>query len=85
MNLILSLDSHGNPQKWVTWKKAMNGSYRSKLAPASLVASILTWNIRYNCPIWFTTKENTGEIIYYLLKYNYMEILKNIEIDVDME
>lgn len=60
-----------------TWKKLLNGKYRSKLHPNALMASILTWSIRYNTKMWFTTKDETGEVIYNIIKYGYREILKN--------
>lgn len=52
-----------------TWKKIINGSYRSKFSPNAYIASLLTWNIKYNCPIWFVEKKEAGEIIYKILYY----------------
>lgn len=81
----------GNDQKChmllegFTFTKILNGSYKSQFLPKSYMASLFTWSARYNSPVWFTTKDTSGEVIFYLLKYNYMEILKNIEIDVDSE
>ena len=66
-----------------TWKKVLNGSYRSKMHPKSLLASILTWSIRYRVPVWFTTPTETGEMIYSLLKYELMGFLKNNEKEKD--
>lgn len=60
-----------------TWKKVKNGSYRSKLHPNSMTASLLTWNIRYNCPLWFVGKEESPELIYKILYYELKEILNN--------
>lgn len=59
-----------------TWKKVKNGSYRSQFPPRSMMASLLTWNIRYNCPVWFVTKEESPELIYRLMYYELMEELK---------
>jgi len=60
-----------------TFKKIMNGNTRSKISPKSLLASILVWTIRYDIKTWFVTKEESPYIIYSLLKYELMEILKN--------
>lgn len=61
-----------------TWRKIMNGTYRSKVAPNSLMANIHTWEKRYNCNFWFCTKEDSGAIIYNDLYYGLREILKNL-------
>lgn len=66
-----------------TWKKLFNESYRSQLPAKSFMASLLTWNIRYNCPIWFTTQSETPIIIRYLLYYELLEKLKNLRKDID--
>lgn len=62
-----------------TFKKLLNGSYRSQMNPNSLMASIFTWSIRYKCPFWFTTTAETGSVIYNILKYELMEELKNMD------
>lgn len=62
-----------------TWRKILSGTYRSALNPNSYMASLLTLNIRYNCPIWFTTPEETPLMIYSILKYELREALKNID------
>jgi ERCC4-type nuclease len=61
-----------------TFKKLLNGSYRSKFPPKSFLASLLTWNVRYNCPVWFTTPNETGIIIRYILYYELLEHLKGM-------
>jgi len=61
-----------------TWKKVSNGSYRSEMHPNSMWASLLTWNARYGCPIWFVGKGESAELIYKLIYYGIMEKLKNI-------
>lgn len=60
-----------------TWKKLKGHSYRSLLSPRAFLASLLTWNIRYKCPIWFVGKEESAELIYYLIYYEVFECLKN--------
>jgi len=61
-----------------TWKKIMNGSYRSKLHPKSMVASMLSFSIRYNCPVWFVGVDESPMLIYNLLRYQLMERLKEM-------
>lgn len=59
-----------------TWKKLTKGSYRSKLPPASFTASMLTWSIRYRCPVWFVGRDESPELIHKLLHYELLENLK---------
>lgn len=61
-----------------TWKKLLNNSYRSQISPKAFTASMLTWNIRYKCPIWFVGKEESPELLYNILKYELMEHLKKL-------
>ena len=61
-----------------TWKKLLGGTYRSKISPNSFMASMLTWNIRYNCPIWFVGKDESPIVIYNILKYELLERLKEM-------
>lgn len=62
-----------------TWKKLLNGSYRSKLEPKSLLASILTWNVRYDTNVWFCNKPESGVLIHNIIYYGLREKLKNIQ------
>lgn len=66
-----------------TWKKLNNHSYRSQLAPRSFMASLLTWNIRYNCPVWFVGKSESPALIYGIMYYELLEKLKEINKQVD--
>ena len=61
-----------------TWRKVFNGSYRSTMAPQSMMASIMTWCIRYGVPVWFVGPEDSPAVIYNLLKYELMEHLKSL-------
>lgn len=61
-----------------TWKKLLNGTYRSQLGSQAFVANLLTWNIRYNCPIWFTTPAESPMLIYNLIRYELFEKLKQM-------
>lgn len=60
-----------------TWRKLFNHSYNSQLPPKSLLASLLTWNARYDCPIWFCKKDEIAILIQNIIYYNLREILKN--------
>lgn len=61
-----------------TWKKVLKGSYRSKFPPKSMMASLLTWNIRYDCNVWFVGKDESPTLLYGILRYELLEKLKNI-------
>lgn len=67
-----------------TWKKVLNGSYRSQLNPKSLMASMITWNIRYNCPIWFVGVDESPALIYNILYYELFEHLKGLREEEDV-
>jgi len=62
-----------------TWKKLTKGSYRSKLPPKSFTASMLTWSIRYRCPVWFVGRDESPELIHKLLHYELLEFLKGMK------
>lgn len=58
-----------------SWKKVLSGTYRSSFPPKSLMASILTFSIRYDFHTWFCTPQETGELIYNILYYELREQL----------
>ena len=62
-----------------TWTKIFNGSYRSQLSPKSFTASIITWCVRYDTPVWFCKPSESGELLYNIIKYSLYEKLKNFE------
>lgn len=62
-----------------TWKKVVKGSYRSKMNPKSIVASILTWSIRYNVKTWFVGVDESPMLIYNIIRYELMEKLKEMK------
>jgi ERCC4-type nuclease len=66
-----------------TFKKMYGQQYRSQLPPKSLIASLLTWSIRYKFKVWFTGKDEIGKLIYDLIYYELMEMLKNLKKDID--
>lgn len=59
-----------------TWKKLLNGSYRSKFPSKSFMASLLTYSIRYDFKTWFVQPSECGELMYNILKYSLRERLK---------
>ena len=61
-----------------TWKSVFNGNYRSQMSPKSMVSSLLTFSIRYNVPVWFVGKAESGRLIHELLYYGVREKLKNL-------
>ena len=61
-----------------TFRKLLNGSYRSKFTPKAFMASLLSWTIRNNLQTWFVTPKDSGEIIYNLLYYELYEHLKKL-------
>ena len=59
------------------WEKAYNGSYRSKMSPQALTASLFAWFARYNCQIIFCKEETSGKIIREILYREMKERLEN--------
>jgi ERCC4-type nuclease len=59
-----------------SWEKILLHDYRSKLAPKSLIASLLSWQVRFNITIIFCKPSETGQIIYGILYYSAREALK---------
>ena len=59
-----------------SWEQAYSGKYRSKMAPASLVASMQAWLARYNCQIIMCKQETSGKLIHDIL---YRELKEHLE------
>ena len=59
-----------------SWESAYNGKYRSRMAPASLVASMQAWLARYNCQIIMCKQETSGKLIHDIL---YRELKERLE------
>lgn len=64
-----------------TWEKVLKGSYRSKMNPSALFASMVAWSIRYNYTIWFCRAETSGKIIQEILKRELKELLESGGLD----
>lgn len=61
-----------------TWKKLFNGTYRSSFNPNAYKGSLISYCIRYKCPVWFAEKKESPEIIYKLMYYELKEVLDNL-------
>ncbi len=59
-----------------SWEQAYSGEYRSRMAPAALVASITAWLARYNCQLLFCAPQTTGPLIHEIL---YREAKERLE------
>ncbi len=59
-----------------SWSDIFLHNYRSKLEPKSLIASLLSWQVRFNITIIFCKPSETGQIIYGILYYAAREALK---------
>lgn len=59
-----------------SWSDILLHNYRSKLLPKSLIASLLSWQVRFNITITFCKPNETGQIIYGILYYAAREALK---------
>ena len=58
------------------WEKAYAGSYRSRVKPEALTASIIAWLARYNCQLLFCREETSGKLIHDIL---YREMKEHLE------
>ena len=54
-----------------------DGSYRSRLNPNALIASILAWSIRYDLQFIFCEPDECGRIIYKILYYHAKEVIEH--------
>ena len=59
-----------------TWSDILLHNYRSKLSPKSLIASLLSWQVRFNITVTFCKPSESGQIIYGILYYAAREALK---------
>ena len=58
-----------------SWAKVFLGDYRSALPPKSLIAALLSWQVRFNITIIFCNPEETPKIIHGILHYYAREVL----------
>jgi len=66
IHLIIENDNYEN---------LFNEVYRSKFSAKSLIASLLSWSIRYNIHIHFCKTETTGKLISEIMHYELREFL----------
>ena len=58
-----------------TWTDVFIGNYRSKFQPKSMIASLLSWMVRFNITVLFCKPEETGKIVYGIFYYYARETL----------
>lgn len=59
-----------------SWETAYAGAYRSKMSARSMIASLLTWYARYDCPLFLCERPETGgKLIRDILHYSMREAL----------
>ncbi|MCW4680057.1 ERCC4 domain-containing protein [Bacillus pumilus] len=58
------------------YQKILNGKYRSKYEPKSLLGSLKTFEVRYNFSTVFINPSATGNYIYHHFHYMARELLK---------
>ena len=63
-----------------SWENIISHKYRSQFAPKAFLASIATWQARYDSHIIFCKPETTGVLIERLLYYQLKEILESGEL-----
>ena len=59
-----------------TFKALRAHKYTSKMLPQALTASLASWYAEFDCPFYFCEKENSGYLIYNILRYQLREHLK---------
>ena len=52
-----------------SWHDIMLHNYRSQLKPQSLIASLLSWQVRYNITVMFCRQDETASLLYSTLYY----------------
>lgn len=52
-----------------SWHDIMLHNYHSQLKPQSLIASLLSWQVRYNITVMFCRSDETAQLIYSTLYY----------------
>jgi ERCC4-type nuclease len=64
-----------------SWDHALSGKYRSRFSPEALSASMLAWSARFQSGIFFCKPENTGKLIFKILRYELKEQLEGGKFD----
>ena len=63
-----------------TWEKAIDGIYRTQMAPNALVASMTAWLARYDCQLIMCRPESTPRLIREIC---YREVKERLEAAAD--
>lgn len=63
------------------WPMIFNGSYRSKVNPNALIASLMAWQARYDAHIMFCESSYSGQLIERILYYEVKEALERGDFD----
>ena len=66
-----------------SWNDVICGNYRSKLNPKSFLATLLSWQVRYDLTVNFCKPAETAQLIYGILYYHFREELKKGRIDIE--
>lgn len=64
-----------------TWTDIYLQNYRSQLSPKSLMASLMSWQVRFNITVIFCATENTPRLIHQILYYAAREQLLNSRVE----
>ena len=77
---FLRAKAHGNTKVFLliedsSWEDILCHNYQSKFKPLSLIASLLTWQVRFNLTIIMCKKETSAKIIYDTLYYAAREVI----------
>ena len=59
-----------------SWTDILCHNYISQLKPQSLIATLLSWQVRFNITVTFCKTEEIGQVIYLILYYAAREHLK---------
>ena len=59
-----------------SWHDILLHNYHSQLKPQSLMASLLSWQVRYNITVMFCRSDETAQLIYSTLYYRPWNRLK---------
>lgn len=59
-----------------SWTRILAHEYRSKLSPKSLMASLMSWQARFNITVLFCDPKESGMLIHSILHYWLREELK---------
>lgn len=62
-----------------SYESIMDGQYRSKMNPVAFLASIIAWQVRYNCVVVFCKPKTSGKLIKEILYREGKQWLEGLE------